>query len=308
MTSFAILGTGAIGGYYGARLHQAGFQVHFLCHRDCEYIRSHGLRLDSQGQTAYLKVSAYADVREMPPCDVVIVALKTTQNHLLADLLPTLLQKDTVVLVLQNGLDTEAAAAQQVGAARVVGGLCFICANKVGPGHLQHLAQGTLTLGEYSTTGLTPRLVELGEHFISAGIPVTLTPNLTTARWHKLLWNIPFNGLSVVLNCTTDQLLACPATACLSENLMQEVFDLACVSGHPLPSDLMARMLDLTRQMPPYHTSMKLDYDRGQPLELEAIYANPLRVGQRYGHSSPRIEMLYQQLQWLDPKAQRPLS
>jgi 2-dehydropantoate 2-reductase len=299
MTSFAILGTGAIGGYYGARLFQAGFPVHFLCHRDYEVVRTQGLRLDSQGQSFFLPVSAYANAQAMPPCDVVIVALKTTQNHLLAQLLPPLLHPETTVLVFQNGLDVEATAAQLVGAERVVGGLCFICSNKVGPGHIQHLDQGGLTLGHYHTSGLTPHLEWLAQHFTAAQIPVTLAADLTTARWRKLLWNIPFNGLSVVLNCTTDQLLACQATAQLCKQLMLEVLELATATGHPLDPDSIAYLLRLTHQMPPYHTSMKLDYDRGQPPELEAIYATPLRIGNQYGHPAPRIRMLYQQLQFL---------
>ncbi|MBT8045583.1 MAG: hypothetical protein KJN67_00325, partial [Pontiella sp.] len=114
-------------------------------------------------------------------------------------------------LTLQNGLGSEAEIARIVGADRVLGGLCFLCSNKISPGHIRHLDYGLITLGEYRADGqpggITPRLKTLKTHFDAARIPVRLVDDLALARWKKLVWNIPFNGLSVVLNQTTDQLI-----------------------------------------------------------------------------------------------------
>src|SRR4028118_63778 len=103
--TYAVLGTGALGGFYGARLQQIGSEVHFLLHSDYEQVSQHGLRIESpDGNFMLPQVYAYRDVAEMPRCDVVMVALKTTQNHLLSRLLPSVVKEDGAVLVLQNGL------------------------------------------------------------------------------------------------------------------------------------------------------------------------------------------------------------
>jgi len=177
--SYAILGTGAIGGFYGARLQKAGKDVHFLLKSDREQVSKHGLVIESpEGDFTLPQVKAYGDVQEMPQCDVVVVALKTTQNQILVSLVPPLMKDSSVVLILQNGLDNEALMSQIVGSKRVMGGLCFICSNKVGPGHIRHLDYGIITLGEYAAEyqlcGITERMLQIASDFESAGIPVKL--------------------------------------------------------------------------------------------------------------------------------------
>jgi 2-dehydropantoate 2-reductase len=302
--SYAILGTGALGGFYGARLQQSGAEVHFLLRSDYQHVRQHGLIIDSvQGNFKLPQVNAYASVEQMPPCDVVVIALKTTQNHLLPQLLPPLISENSTVLVLQNGLGIEAEVAQIVGTEKVMGGLCFICSNKIAPGHIHHLDYGAVVLGQYSANnqpcGITQRMSDIAEDFRQADISIELTEDLFLARWQKLVWNIPFNGLSVVLNATTEEMMA-SAIQSLAEQLMREVQIAAEACGRSLPDSYIQKMLDHTAKMRTYRTSMKIDYDERRPLEIEAIFGNPLRTAQQAGAPIPRIEMLYQQLQFLD--------
>jgi 2-dehydropantoate 2-reductase len=302
---YAVLGTGALGGFYGARLQQSGQEVHFLLRSDYDWVQQHGLWVESvDGDFELPQVKAYADVSEMPPCNVVIVALKTTQNHLLPKLVPPVLSDQGVVLVLQNGLGVEPVVADLVGSDRVLGGLCFICANKVGPGHIRHLDYKKIALGEYGddyqAVGVTDRMRTIATDFEQAGIPIDLEPDLLQTRWKKLVWNIPFNGLSVVLDARTDEMMADPHSRQLAEALMQEVVAAAAASGRTLPDDLVRTMLSHTEQMEPYRTSMKIDYDEHRPLEVEAIFGTPLRVAQQAGAHLPRIETLYQLLKFLD--------
>ncbi|NJL21947.1 MAG: putative 2-dehydropantoate 2-reductase [Leptolyngbyaceae cyanobacterium SM1_3_5] len=303
--TYAILGTGALGGFYGARLQQAGLQVHFLLHSDYETVRHQGLKIDSPDENCTLpKVHAYHDVAEMPQCDVAIVALKTTQNHLLPTLLPPVLKENGAILVLQNGLSIETAVAEIVGINRVVGGLCFLCANKIAPGHIHHLDYKKITLGEYrsnyQTVGVSDRMRQIAQDFERAKIPIELAEDLLTARWKKLVWNIPFNGLSVVLNAETDEMMADDSTRSLAEDLMREVLQGAAACGRSIDHNFIATMLNHTIHMKPYRTSMKLDYDNGRPLEIQAIFANPLQMARSNGIDLPKIEMLYQQLNFLD--------
>ena len=305
--SYAILGTGALGGYYGACLQRAGLDVHFLVHHDYEHVTKHGLVIESpEGDFTLPQVHAYRDVSEMPRCDVVTVTLKTTQNHLLPQLLPTVLKDDGVVLVLQNGLGIEEKVAQIVGSERVIGGLCFLCSNKIGPGHICHLDYKEIKLGEYAPDyqprGITEWMHQIAVDLERAGIPIQLAEDLLLARWQKLVWNIPYNGLSVVLNATTDQLMADIHTRSLIEQLMREVVAGARSCDRLIHNDFIQEMLEHTVQMKPYRTSMKIDYDERRPLEVEAIFGNPLRASQEAGVNLTQIAMLYQQLKFLDAK------
>ena len=307
--NYAIVGTGALGGFYGARLQKADLEVNFLLRSDYDRVKKHGLIVESpEGDFTLPQVRAYHDARKMPQCDVVIVALKTTQNHFLPKILPHLLKDDGVVLVLQNGLNIEPEVAKIVGAERVIGGLCFLCSYKVSPGHICHLDYGSITLGEYTEDykqiGITNRLHQIASDFRRAQIPIKLSGDLLLSRWKKLVWNIPYNGLSVVLNARTDELMANPDTLTLVEEIMGEVVVAAKSCDRIIPDDFIPDMLDYTHKMKPYRTSMKIDYDESRPLEVEAIFGNPIRVAQQVGIKLPQIEVLYRMLKFVDAQRQ----
>jgi 2-dehydropantoate 2-reductase len=304
MTSYAVLGVGALGGLYGGLLARAGHDVHFLFHSDYDYVRQHGLRVETPlGDFHLPAVKAYRSPDDMPQVDVVMVAWKTTANAALENALPPLLKADSSVLVLQNGWDVELDAARIVGAERVLGGCCFLCSNKVGPGHIQHLDYGRISFGEYAPLlagSITSRMNRLVEDFRGAGIDMVPTEDLRQTRWMKLMWNIPFNGLSVVLNALTDRIMANPHAAQLAESLMREVRAAAAGCGSAIDESFIAKMLDDTRKMVPYASSMLVDYQQGRPMEIEAIFGNPLRAAESAGIPVPRIEMLYRQLKYVE--------
>ncbi|MEG4419722.1 putative 2-dehydropantoate 2-reductase [Microcoleus sp. LAD1_D5] len=307
--NYAIVGTGALGGFYGARLQQAGLEVNFLLRSDYDQVKKHGLIVESpEGDFTLPHVRAYHDAHKMPQCDVVILALKTTQNHLLPKILPPLLKDNGAVLVLQNGLNTEPEVAKIVGAERVVGGLCFLCSYKVGPGHICHLDYGTITLGEYAQDykiiGITDRLHKIAADFKRAHIPIKMSEDLLLSRWKKLVWNIPYNGMSVVLDARTDELMANPDTLILVKEIMGEVIAAAKSCDRIIPDDFIPQMLEYTQKMKPYRTSMKIDYDESRPLEVEAIFGNPIRVAQQAGIKLPQIEVLYRMLKFVDVQRQ----
>jgi 2-dehydropantoate 2-reductase len=307
--NYAIVGTGALGGFYGARLQKAGLEVNFLLRSDYERVKKHGLIVESpEGDFTLPQVRAYHDAHKMPKCDVVILALKTTQNHLLPKLLPPLLKDNGTVLVLQNGLNTEPEVAKIVGAERVVGGLCFLCSYKVSPGHICHLDYGTITLGEYAqdykAIGITNRLHQIASDFKRAQIPIKMSEDLLLSRWKKLVWNIPYNGMSVILDARTDELMANPNTLVLVEQIMREVIAGAKSCDRIIPDDFIPHMLEYTEKMKPYRTSMKIDYDESRPLEVEAIFGNPMRVAQKAGIKLPQIEVIYRMLKFVDVQRQ----
>ena len=237
--SYAIIGAGALGGYYGARLVHAGHEVHFLLNRDYQEAKVSGLKVESpEGDFSIEKPNIYGCVEDMPKCDVVLVGLKTTSNHLLGDLLEAPLKEDGVVLVLQNGYGIEEEVAKIVGDDRVCGGLAFLCSNKVGPAHIKHLDYGIIRFGDYLpgevAAGKTDRVVGLAGDFEAAGVPTEVEDDLVLARWKKLVWNVPYNGLSVVLHTTTDKIMQQADTRALCLELMWEVVAGAKSSGREI--------------------------------------------------------------------------
>lgn len=304
---YAILGTGALGGFYGARLCRAGAEVHFLLHSDAEHVRRHGLVVDSKdGDFVLPTVHAHGDVADMPTCDVVVVALKTTHNHLLPALLPPVLAPTGVVLMMQNGLGCEEDAARVVPGHELIGGLCFLCSNKIGPGHIRHLDYGSVRLAKLgiggAAAGISDGMRAIADDFTNAGIQIDLLDDLVLARWQKLVWNIPMSGLQVALDADTRALMADSSTRALAEAIMRDVVAGARACGREIDGGFVQKMIDMTLAMAPYQASMKIDFDRKNPMELEAIYGNPIRVAQANGEPMPLVEMLYRELKFLDAR------
>ena len=302
---YAIIGTGAVGGFYGVRLARAGLDVHFLLYSDYAHVRAHGLRLDSpDGAIVLDRPNAWTRTADMPPVDVAIVALKTTRNDLLDELLAPLVAGGAAVLMLQNGLGNEAVAAKAAPDARILGGLCFLCSNKTGPGHVTHLDYGFVTFGEHRRDGEAAGITDIMRHvaadFGAAGIETKLAEDLVAARWKKLIWNVPFNGLSVTLDTLVDRIMACEHTRGLAEQLMREVAAAAEACGRPIGERFIQYMLGLTEKMTPYRTSMKIDHDMKRPMEIEAIFGAPLAAAAAAGCACPRIQTIYQQLKFID--------
>jgi 2-dehydropantoate 2-reductase len=299
-----MLGTGAVGGLYGGRLAHAGHDVHFLAKSDFEVLQSRGLEVRSPDGDIHLpSVHVYESASEIPQADLVVVTWKTTSNDRLPETLEPLCHAETLVLVLQNGLDSEQSAAEVVGADRVLGGCCFLCSNRVEPGVIHHLDYGTISVGEYGPKHagkISPRLNKLASLFQTAGINFVPIENLAEARWKKLAWNIPFNGLNVVLDSSTDKIIGDKSACQLVEDLMWEVHEAARVSNAEFEGPHVAKLIEMTRKMVPYDSSMYLDFKSGRPLEVESIFGAPLRAALENGYRPVKIEMLYQQLCYLD--------
>lgn len=303
---YAIVGTGALGGFYGGLMARSGLDVHFLFHSDVEHVCKHGLRVDSKlGDFHLPRVQAYAAAADMPRCDCIVIGLKSTQNGLLPELLAPLMHDSTVALVLQNGLHVEQATRDFMGEGRVAGGCCFLCSNKVGPGHIRHLDYGKIVFGPYRGTedreaGPPMELLQrIHADLCQANIECYLTDDLTTTRWKKLMWNIPFNGLSVILNASTDAIMADPDSRDLARRISEEVRQTACGCGSNIEPDYVDWVIDHTDDMVPYDSSMRLDFLHGRPIEVESIYGNALRAASQHRVDAPLLKTLYQQLKFL---------
>ena len=214
---YAIIGTGAVGGYFGGRLAHAGHDVHFLLHSDYDHVLRHGLQVFSCNGDFHLQhPNAYSSTAEMPQADVVLVALKSVNETLLKTLLPPLLKPDTLVVLIQNGIGLEQDVQQWFPKLHLAAGIAFIYSSKTQAGVVSHVGYGRLNIADYSCPD-RQRIVQLVADLNAAGVEAHRV-EYAEARWKKSVWNMPFNGLTVVLNTQTDKLLQNPDT----EHLIRE--------------------------------------------------------------------------------------
>jgi 2-dehydropantoate 2-reductase len=239
-----------------------------------------------------------------------LIALKTTANDQFPKLLPPLVGEKTAVMTLQNGLGNEEVLAKLFPAEQILGGLCFVCLNRIEPGVIEHIAHGKIVMGEFAGWP-EPRTHDIAGAVRHSGVPCAVAENLACAHWEKLVWNIPFNGLGVA-SCagleaindpgipvkrrgpclTTDLLLGDPRWEELVLGLMLEVIAAANAKGLKVEEALASEQIEKTRIMSAYKPSTLIDFERGQELELDTLFLEPLRQAQAVGVKAPRLKRL----------------
>jgi len=302
---YGVIGTGAIGGYYGAKLAHAGQELHFLFRSDYEYVKQHGLQVDSCDGSFHLDdVNAYLHTEDMPKCDVVLVCLKSVNNGKLQSLLPPLLHDNTLVVLIQNGIGVEEDVQKMFPDVQLAAGLAFICSAKSEPGRVNHQCYGSINLANYSCKD-EALMQAVVDEFRQAGIETGLV-EYNEARWKKAVWNMPFNGMTVALHTQTDMLLKNKSTRQLIREQMMEVVSAAQHLGvKNLDEAFVDKMIDMTDNMTPYSPSMRLDYDFHRRMEIYYLYTRPLEIAREAGCPMPKLEMLEAELWFLEEDSNR---
>jgi 2-dehydropantoate 2-reductase len=285
--------------YYGAKLAQSGVPVTFLARRDLAHLQKHGVQIRCPYGDFHLQpVRAFGSSEEIGPVDLVLVCLKTTANADLKKLIPPLLSPNTVVCTLQNGLGNEEFLATIAGKERVLGGVCHVCVSRPEPGVARNLACTDIKFSDLSG-GDTPRARSLAKIFSAAGVGCTVAPSIGSARWYKLVWNVPFNGLGIAGGPggrNTHQVLEDPSLLQEAKDLMAEVLAASARLGYPQDPKLIEKEIARTRTMGHYKSSSQLDWEAGKPVELESIWGEALRQGTAAGVAMPHLQKLYDQL------------
>ena len=317
----AVVGCGAVGSYYGAKLCRAGQDVHFLLRSDYDVVRRRGVAIRSPAGDFTARPRCARTPEEIGVSDLVLLALKTTANDQFARLLPPLVGPRTAVVTLQNGLGNEEQLARLFPVEQILGGLCFVCLNRLEPGVIHHLDHGTIVLGEFRRWP-EPRTHDIASMFRNSGVNCKVSENLAQAHWEKLVWNIPFNGLGVAGAAgydvlanpelkaggresfgpvlTTDELLTDARWENLVRELMHEVIGGADALGFKIPTSLADKQIERTRTMGAYKASTLVDFEQGRALELESLFLEPLRQAKNAGASAPRLEGLCRVLQQIN--------
>jgi 2-dehydropantoate 2-reductase len=289
----AVVGTGALGGWYAALLAEVGHEVHCLARTDFLAIRQHGLSIRNQGQERRVRVaSATPNATEIGPCDLVVIAIKTTANAALPQLVPPLLGPATVVVTLQNGMGNVEALAQLLPAERIVAGLCFVCINRLAPAVIDTTLAGYVRMAA-ANGPVNPAVTRSVATFVAAGVDCQAEASLEAVLWKKLCWNIPFNGLAIAGGgVTTDRILADPALNERAYLLMKETQAAAVARGHAFEDSHIKRQFTVTVGMGAYRPSSLIDYLDGREVEIDGIWGEPYRRGVAAGAHMPETAKL----------------
>ncbi len=300
-----IAGTGAVGGYYGARLAQAGAEVSVLCRSDYHTIKENGIQIKSvNGNYHFMPREVIKEIgsyREEP--DYVIVATKVLPEIDVPGLIRKKVNENTSIVLLQNGIDIEEPIATAFPKNEIISGLAFICVSRTEAGVIDHQDYGRIVIGKYPG-GNSDKTQLLCGLFAKSAVPCEIDTDIIGARWKKLLWNAPFNPISVLAGgADTKEIMESEAALLLVRSVMQEVITLSEKAGHPVQRSFIEKNIEDTKVMTPYKTSMLLDFENKRPMEVEAILGNAVRLAKKYDVPIPACQALYGLLKLLDKKS-----
>lgn len=302
-----VIGSGAVGSFYGSLLAKAGAEVAMVARSDYPQVREHGITIRSEsplGTYRFRPVQVFRDVSEVDFApDYVLLCIKVVEGADRAGLLRGALAPSSHIVLISNGVEIEAEIAAAFPEHELISGLAFICVSRTAPAEVWHQAYGRLSLGTYPR-GVSPAVERLCQAFGATGITCHATADIVAARWQKCVWNAPFNPLSVLSGGLDTRNILAHAEP-LVRSIMMEVCQLAGALGHPPPADLIDQQIEGTRRMPPYKTSMLLDFEAGRPLETEAILGNAVRAARRIGLATPILDTLYALLKLRDLRRSR---
>lgn len=294
--SVAIIGAGAIGSYYGARLQQAGCSVQFYTRSGYEALSVNPMQIKSVAGDFQIEAQAFADVNLMAKADLVILTTKVLPTVNFVELLKPVVGADSIILTVQNGINKEEELAKAFPNNVLIGGLAFTCLTRITPNEIEHSAYGRIDLGylRVADSEIVDKVVAL---FEGSQIKSANGGLLRPIRWKKLVWNVAYNTLSVAAGgVKTDVMVENSSLSSLVADLMAEVLAIAAADGNPLPEELPQQMYKTTKDMAPYKTSMLLDYENGRAMEVEAILGEPLRIADKLGVAAPTMKTIYRLL------------
>jgi 2-dehydropantoate 2-reductase len=290
-----VIGTGAVGGFYGGLLAKQGAEVSVVARSDYQQVQAHGIDIHSEtplGDFHFRPAQVVRSARELPEKpDYALLCVKVVAGADRVALLRDALGPDTAIALVCNGVEIEDEIAAAFPRHELISGLAFVCVTRAAPGNIWHQAYGRLALGNYPS-GLSEKAKALCAAFERSGVGCSAVADVVAARWQKCVWNAAFSPLSVLSGgLGTDAIL--DSQEALVRGVMAEILLIAQALGHPLAPGLVDQLVDSTRKMPPYKTSMLLDLEAGRPMETEAILGNAVRAARRAGVAVPRLESLY---------------
>ncbi|MES0489466.1 MAG: 2-dehydropantoate 2-reductase [Leptospirales bacterium] len=298
----AVMGAGAVGLFYGAKLQQNGFSVEYQTRTGAPTLHDAPLDVKSIWGDFKLKVNAFTSPTQMDTADLVIISCKALPQIDYKSLLSPVIKKKSVILVLQNGINNEEKLQKLFPSQAILAASAFTCISRTAPGQVNHIDYGPVTISpvQESSRPLAEMVVSMIE---SSGIPCKIKPDYRYLRWEKLLWNIPFNSLSVALGgVDTNSIIKDSHAFASIQELVKETLKIARLENVIISPDFAEKMIKNTRKMKPYKTSMLIDYDNKNEMETETILGEPLRIAKKNGLQTPVLETIYNIMTFLNKR------
>jgi 2-dehydropantoate 2-reductase len=287
-----MVGAGSVGGYFGAHLAKHHPNVSFLLRpTTLAAVRQQGLRIRSASGTVTVHPRAAADAKELPIPDLIILAVKAYDlEQVLAQIEPVLTDR-TVILTLQNGIDTEDRIIARLKRDCVIGGVAYIYSKIVSPGLIDHYKKGNVAIGELMGHE-SERVLQIRDVFASAGIPCQLSKDIRRSKWEKMCWNCVFNPLTVLIDDKVSKALEHPEMIRVIHQIVAEITAVSAALKVPLPSDMPERVVKWTQEIRDIHTSMYDDWKAGRQTEIRNLNGYIVDQGRALGIPTPVNEAL----------------
>lgn len=277
----AIAGAGAVGCYYGAMLVRAGHDVTFVGRKPhVDAINAQGLLLETRTAKEYLRAKAVTDMASLETPELVLFCVKSADTESTGKELAARIDDNTIVLSLQNGVDNPQRL-RTVITCPVVPTVVYVGAEMAGPGHVKHHGRGELIIGT------SARSDEIAASFNAAAIPTTVSKDVETMQWMKLVINCAYNALSAVGGIAYGPMMAIEGTDELVARVIEECVAVARADGITLPDDLIAQVSKVPAAMPSQFSSTAQDLMRGKPTEIDFLNGYVVRKGAEHGVPTP---------------------
>jgi 2-dehydropantoate 2-reductase len=287
-----VVGAGSVGGFFGAHLAKSNPNVSFLLRpRTLAAVKQHGLTIRSTSGTLTVQPQASSDPRELPPPDLLILGVKAYDLDEAITQIEPVLTKHTVILTLQNGIDTEDRIIAHLKRDCVIGGVAFIYSKIAAPGIIDHYKKGTVAIGELMGHE-SERLLRIRDLFTSAGIPCQLSKDIRRSKWEKMCWNCVFNPLTVLIDDKVAKALDHPEMIGVIRQIVGEIAAVSAALKVPLAADMAERVVKWTQEIRDIHTSMYDDWKAGRMTEIRSLNGYIVDQARALGIPTPVNEAL----------------
>lgn len=284
----SVLGAGAVGLFYGAKLQKSGLNVEFLS-RTAYKASENILQVKSAWGDFNIGVKCYGSSAELAPSDLIILTSKCFPGLDFQGMIKNILKPESIILVLQNGLGIEEQLSTEFPGNIILGGLAFTCINRLGPLDVHHIDHGTVKIAALEDS-YHRVATDISKLFLDAGVECIAERNLRLQRWKKLIWNVGFNPISAITGLDTGSIMGSKELCNTVEASMLEVQETAAAEGLIIEDDFLFEMMKVTKKMNPYKTSMLLDREAGRELETWAILEQPISIAKKYQIRTPLME------------------
>ncbi len=292
MKQILMVGAGSVGGFFGAHLAKANPNVSFLLRpKTLAAVKQNGLTIRSAQGSFTVHPPAASDPRDLPKPNLIILSVKAYDLDEVLTQIEPVLTDQTVILTLQNGVETEDRILARIQRDCVIGGIAFIYSKIAAPGVIDHYKKGSVAIGEMMGHQ-SPRLLAIADLFKQAGIPCQLTDDVRRSKWEKMCWNCVFNPLTVMIDDKVAKALDHPEMLRVIHQIVGEVVAVAATVKVPLAPDMADKVVRWTSEIRDIHTSMYDDWKAGRPTEIDFLNGYVAKVGREFGIPTPLNDLL----------------